>query len=235
MEVSDDEDEVLKKVPQANLSSDEEEDLAIVIQLSLSTLSSYHHLLATVQKLAETQTTDPKGKARKQHLPGWSSWTWSEEYLPQNMHYDIQASFTALKELENYIIRSRGWSMIVVLGLGLLLHECRHTQEYEADEAGDDVPEYLGTFILGIQVGEKIEEAITRIQAKVEAILPDDYEKQMSVTKEVHMRCLENKRQVKERREAEQARVAAEKKAAEEAWMAEEARVAEEKRVAKVA
>jgi hypothetical protein len=76
VELSDDEDEVLKKVPQANLSSDEEEDLAIgpshTLSLShscpkfhmggdtvgylqsLSTLPSYHHLLATVQKLAET-------------------------------------------------------------------------------------------------------------------------------------------------------------------------------------
>ncbi|KAG2127256.1 uncharacterized protein EDB93DRAFT_1257138 [Suillus bovinus] len=263
VEVSDDEDEVLKKVPQANFSLDEEKDLAIGLShtlslfyscpkfhmsgdtvsylQSLSTLSSYHHLLATVQKLAETQTTDPKGKARKQHLPGWLSLTWSEEYLPRIMHCDIQASFTALKKLENYIIRSRGWSMIVVLVLGLFLRECRRAQEYEADEARDDVPEYLGDSILGIQVGEKIEEAITRIQAKVEAILPDDHEKQMSVSEEVHMRCLENKRQVKERREVEQTRVAAEKKAAKEkraaekAQVAEEACVAEEKRVAEVA
>ncbi|KAG1819827.1 uncharacterized protein BJ212DRAFT_1298234 [Suillus subaureus] len=203
VEVSDDEDKVLKKVPLANLSSDEEKDLAIV------------------QKLAETQTTDSKGKARKQHLPGWSSWMWSEEYLPQNMHYDIQASFTALKKLENYIIRSHGWDMIVILGLGLL-HECRCAQKYEADEAGNDIPEYLGTSILGIQVGKKIEEVITRIQAKVKAMLPDDHEKQMSVSKEVHMRCLENKRQVKERREVEQARVAAEKRAVEEAHIAKE-------------
>ncbi|KAG1822765.1 uncharacterized protein BJ212DRAFT_1477180 [Suillus subaureus] len=249
-------DEVLKKAPQANLSSDEEEDLAIhashgpslsnscpkfhiggdiVSYLqSLSILPSYRHLLATVQKLSETQTPDPKGKARKQHLPVWASWMWSEAYLPQNMHNNFQSSFLALEELENYTIESRGWSMIVVLGLGLLLCECSHAQEYEADEAGDDVPEYLGNSILGIQAVEKIEEAITRIQVKVDAMLPGDNEKQMTVREEVCVGCLENKRQVKERREAEQARVEEEKKVDEKAWVAEKKKVVEEKRVAEV-
>jgi hypothetical protein len=180
------------------------------------------------------QTLDTKGKARKQHLPVWASWTWSEAYLPQNIHNDVQSSSVALEELENYIIKSRGWGMIVVLGLGLLLRECCRAQEYEADEAGDDVPQYLGDSILGIQVGEKIEEAITRIQEKVDAMLPDGNEKLMTVSEEVHMRRLENKRQVKERREAERARVVEEKKVAEEARVAEEERVAEEKRLAEM-
>ncbi|KAG1841515.1 hypothetical protein F4604DRAFT_1939441 [Suillus subluteus] len=249
-------DKVLKKASQANLSSDKEEDLAIhashtpslsnscpkfhiggdiVSYLqSLSILPSYHCLLATVQKLSETQTPDPKGKARKQHLPVWASWTWSEAYLPQNMHDNFQSSFLALEELENYTIKSRGWGMIVVLGLGLLLCECSCAQEYEADEAGDDVPEYLGNSILGIQAGEKIEEAITRIQVKVDAMLPGDNEKQMTVREEVHMRHLENKRQVKARREAEQARVTEEKRVDEEAQVAEEKKVVEEKRVTEV-
>ncbi|KAG1884758.1 hypothetical protein F4604DRAFT_1676850 [Suillus subluteus] len=180
------------------------------------------------------QTPDPKGKARKQHLPVWASWTWFEAYLPQNMHDNFQSSFLALEELENYTIKSHGWGMIVVLGLGLLLRECSHAQEYEADEAGDDVPEYLGNSVLGIQAGEKIEEAITRIQVKVDAMLPGDNEKQMTVREEVHMRRLENKRQVKARRKAEQARVAEEKRVDEEAQVAEKKKVVEEKRVAEV-
>ncbi|KAG1841753.1 hypothetical protein F4604DRAFT_1939270 [Suillus subluteus] len=249
--------DVLKKAPQANLSSDKEEDLAIhashapslsnscpkfhiggdiVSYLeSLSILPSYLHLLATVQKLSETQTPDPKGKARKQHLPVWASWTWSEAYLPQNMHDNFQSSFLALEELENYTIKSRDWGMIVVLGLGLLLCECSRAQEYEADEAGDDVPEYLGNSILGIQAGEKIEEAITRIQVKVDAMLPGDNEKQMTVREEVHMRRLENKRVAEEKKVDEEAQVAEEKKVVEEKRVAEVSRMAEEKRVAEEA
>ncbi|KAG1803231.1 uncharacterized protein BJ212DRAFT_1487098 [Suillus subaureus] len=222
--ISSDEDEVLKKTPQA-IASDKEEDLechtpslsnscpkfhmggdTVSYLQSHSTLPSYHHLLATVQKLSNTYTPDPKGKARKQHLPVWASWTWSEAYLPQNMHNDVQASFVALEELGNYIIKSHDWGMI----------------EYEADEAGDDVPQYLGDSILGFKVGDKIEEAITRIQVKVDTMLPDGNEKQMTVGEEVHMRHLENKRQVKERRE----------RVAEEAQVVEKARVAQEKRVA---
>lgn len=88
---------------------------------------------------------------------------WSEIYLPQNIYNNIQSSSMALKKLENYIIKSHSWSMIVVLEFGPLLYECCRAQEYETDEAEDDIPQYLGDFILGIQIGEKIEEAITRI------------------------------------------------------------------------
>ncbi|KAG1767505.1 hypothetical protein EDD22DRAFT_844465 [Suillus occidentalis] len=241
VEVTSDEDQVLKKAAQADLSSDKEEDLAMHHNYTPSLSNScpkFHMngdlLLATVQKLSNTQTLDTKGKARKQHLPVWVSWTWSEAYLPQNIHNDVQSSSVALEELENYIIKSCGWGMIVVLGLGLLLRECCRAQEYEVDEAGDDVPQYLGDSILGIQVGEKIEEAITRIQEKFDAMLPDGNEKLMTVSEEVHMRYLENKRQVKERREAEWARVVEEKKVAEEARVAEEERVAEKKRLAEM-
>ncbi|KAG1858084.1 hypothetical protein F4604DRAFT_1931116 [Suillus subluteus] len=208
-------DEVLKKAPQANLSSDKEEDLAIhashapslsnscpkfhiggdiVSYLqSLSILPSYLHLLATIQKLSET------------------------------------SSFLAFEELENYTIKYHDWGMIVVLGLGLLLCECSRAQEYEADEAGDDVPEYLGNSILGIQAGEKIEEAITRIQVKVNAMLPGDNEKQMTVREEVHMRCLENKRVAEEKKVDEEARVAEEAQIVEVSWMAEERAVTSKK------
>lgn len=65
-------------------------------------------------------------------------------------------------------------------------------------------------------------------------MLPDGNKKLMTVSEEVHMRCLENKRKVTERREAEQARVVEEKKIAEEARVAEEKRVVKEKRVAKM-
>ncbi|KAG2342384.1 hypothetical protein BDR05DRAFT_949041 [Suillus weaverae] len=186
--------DVLKKAAQADLSSDEEEDLAMYHNYtpSLSNSCPKLHmngdwLLATVQKLSNT------------------------------------LSSVALEELENYIIKSHGLGMIVVLELGLLL----------LDEAGDDVSQYLGDSILGIQVGEKID-----------AMLPDGNENLITVSEEVHMRCLENNRQVKERREVERARVVEEKKVAEEervveekrlaemSRMAEEKRLAEEKRVA---
>ncbi|KAG1822065.1 uncharacterized protein BJ212DRAFT_1477894 [Suillus subaureus] len=131
------------------------------------------------------------------------------DWLTEAEYNICLVSFTALKELENYIIRSCGLGMIVVLVLGLLLHECHCAQEYEADKARDDVPDYLGTSILGIQVGEKIEEAITRIQVKVKAMLPDDHERQIEEAGRAGKGCC--------REEA-----AEEKRAAEEACMAKE-------------
>jgi len=54
----------------------------------------------------------------KQHIPIWASWTWSEKYLPQNMHEDIDSSSAALEDLGNYKITSHRWGIIVILGLG---------------------------------------------------------------------------------------------------------------------
>ncbi|KAG2139782.1 hypothetical protein DEU56DRAFT_755530 [Suillus clintonianus] len=218
--LSSDEDGVLKNAPQANGSSDKDEDL----ESHTSSLSNY---CPKFHMGGDTQTPDSKGMARKQHLSVWASWMWSEAYLPQNIHNDIQASFVALEELGNYVIKSRVLGIIVVLGFGLLLHKCCCAQEYETDEAGDDMPQYLGDSILGIKVGDKVEEAITRIQVKVNTMLPDGNEKQMTVGEEVHMRHLDNKRQVKERGKAEQAQVAEEKRVAEEVQVSEEKRVAE--------
>ncbi|KAG2048692.1 hypothetical protein BDR06DRAFT_1012741 [Suillus hirtellus] len=187
---------------------------------SLSTVPSYHCLLTVVQKLL--QRTD--SKSRKQHLPVWASWTWSQAYLPQDIHEDMKIASVALEHLSNYQFNSRGWGMVVALGLGLLLCECRHAQEYEADEAGDDVPDYLGNSILYIQMGNQIEEKFVEIGAAVEAMLKDESLGLSVVRKDIEKRHSEEKRKLKEKRRVE------EKKRAEE-----EKRVKEEERLAKEA
>jgi hypothetical protein len=99
---------------------------------------------------------------------------WSQVYLPQDIHENVETASGTLKQLSNYQFDSCGWGMVVSLGIRLLLHECHHAQEYEADEAGDDVPNYLGKFILGFQIGNQIEEKVTEIGAEVEAMLKDE-------------------------------------------------------------
>ncbi|KAG1785443.1 uncharacterized protein HD556DRAFT_1450758 [Suillus plorans] len=216
VEVSSDEEGLLNKVTDGKSSSDEDDvevetptipesspkyylarDMVPYLK-SLSTVPSYHCLLTAVQKLP--QRTD--SKSRKQHLPVWASWTWSQAYLPQDIHEDMKTTSVALEHLSNYQFDSRGWGMVVALGLRLLLRQCRRAQEYEANKAGDDVPNYLGNSILGIQMGNQTEEKPGL------SIVRKDIEKRLS----------EKKRKLKEKRRVEE-----EKRVEEEERLAKEA------------
>ncbi|KAG1746050.1 uncharacterized protein EDB91DRAFT_1246181 [Suillus paluster] len=172
---------------------------------SLSIIPSYHRLLAAVQKLLIP-------RLRKQQLPIWVSWTWSQAYLPKDIHENMETASAALENLLNYKFNSRGWGMIVVLGLGLLLRECRHAQEYEEDEATDDVPDYLG------------------IEAEVEAIWKDENLGLSVVRQDIEKRRGEERKKLEENQKAEEARVIEEKRVEDEKRAMEEKRVEDEKR-----
>ncbi|KAG1775148.1 hypothetical protein EV702DRAFT_1199745 [Suillus placidus] len=125
--------------------------------------------------------------------------------------------------------------MVVSLGLGLLLCECCRAQEYEADEAGDDVPAYLGNSILGTRMGDQIEEKVVGIEAEVEVMLKDENLGLSIVRQDIKKRRLEEKKKLKEKRRAEEEKRAEEVKRAEEEKRVEEKRVEEEARLAKEA
>ncbi|KAG1797833.1 uncharacterized protein HD556DRAFT_1306422 [Suillus plorans] len=216
VEVSSDEEGLLNKVANGKSSSDEDDievetptipdsspkyhlarDMVPYLK-SLSTVPSYHHLLTVVQKLP--QRTD--SKSRKQKLPVWAPWTWSQAYLPQDIHENMKTASVALENLSNYQFNSRGWGMVVSLGLGLLLRNS----------------------ILGIQMGDQIEEKVVGIGAEVEAMLKDENLGLSIVRKDIEKRRSEEKKKLKEKRRVE------EKKRAEE-----EKRVEEEERLAKEA
>ncbi|KAG1752330.1 uncharacterized protein EDB91DRAFT_1243106 [Suillus paluster] len=247
--VSSDEEDRLKKIDDGKSSSDEDEDdletapIAdsspkyhvtrdmVAYLKSLSTIPSYQRLLAAVQKLL----TRTDSKARKQQLPIWVSWTWSQAYLPQDIHENMETASTALENLSNYKFNSRGWGMIVILGLGLLLRECCRTQEYEADEAEDDVPDYLGNFILGFEVGDQIEDKIAGIEAEVEAIWKDENLGLSIVRQDIEKTRGEERKKLKENQKAEEARVIEEKRVEDEKRAMEKKRVEEEARLAEEA
>ncbi|KAG2739971.1 hypothetical protein P692DRAFT_20754210, partial [Suillus brevipes Sb2] len=126
VDVTSDEEQRLKKVDDGKSSSDEDEGVMDTIPIpdscpkyhlardivgylkSLSTLPSYQRLLAAVEKLP-------------QQLPLWASWTWSQAYLPQAIHGNMETAVAALEDLSTYQFDSRGTGRIVILGLGLLL------------------------------------------------------------------------------------------------------------------
>ncbi|KAG1742097.1 hypothetical protein EDB19DRAFT_1827759 [Suillus lakei] len=176
--VTSDEEDHLKKIDDGKSSSDEDEDNLDIAPIadsspqyhvtrdmvsylkSLPTIPSYHRLLAAVQKLP----TRTDLKVWKQQLPIWVSWTWSQAYLPKDIHENMETASAALENLCNYKFNSCGWGLIVVLGLGLLLRECSCAQEYEEDEARVDVPDYLGNSILGFKLGDQIVDKIAGIE-----------------------------------------------------------------------
>ncbi|KAG2115300.1 uncharacterized protein F5147DRAFT_758686 [Suillus discolor] len=169
---------------------------------SLSTVPSYSCLLTVVQKLPQRIDS----KSRKQQLPVWASWTWSQAYLPQDIYENMKITSATLEHL------------IVSLEIGPLLHECHHAQEYEANEAGDDVSDYLGNSILGIQMGDQIEEKVIGIGAEVEVMLKDENLELFIVRQDIEKRHLEGNKKLKEKR-----RVEDEKRVEEETRLAKKA------------
>ncbi|KAG1866801.1 hypothetical protein F4604DRAFT_1927769 [Suillus subluteus] len=233
-----DEEQRLKKVDDGKSSSDEDEvdvdttpipdscpkyhltrDMVGYLK-SLSALPSFHHLLAAVEKLPHTAYST----ARKQRLPVWASWTWSQTYLPQGIHGNMETAAAALEDLSNYQFNSCGMDRIVILGLGLLL----------SDEASADIPDYLGNSILGFEVGDQIEEKIAGIEADIEALLKDGNVGLSVVRQDIEKRRAEERKKLKQAqtKKAEEASIVDEKRRVEEEnRRKEEKRVEEEKRV----
>ncbi|KAG0691567.1 hypothetical protein DFH29DRAFT_1010761 [Suillus ampliporus] len=162
--------------------------------------------------------------------PIWVSWTWSQAYLPKDIHENMETASAALENLCNYKFNSCGWGMIVVLGLGLLLRECSRAQEYEEDEATGDVPDYLGNSILGFQLGDQIVDKIAGIEAEVEAVWKDENLGLSVVRQDIEKRRREERKKLKENQKAEEARVIEEKRVEDEKRAMEEKRVEDEKR-----
>jgi hypothetical protein len=144
----------------------------------------------------------------------------------------METAVAALEDLSTYQFDSRGTGRIVILGLGLLLRECHRAQEHEADEASADVPNYLGNSILGVEVGDQIEEKIAGIEAVVEALLKDANVGLSVVRQDIDKRRAEERKKLKQgqTKKAEEASIADEKRRVEEEkHRKEEKRVEEEK------
>ncbi|KAG1731149.1 hypothetical protein EDB19DRAFT_1831806 [Suillus lakei] len=217
-----DEEDHLKKIDDGKSSLDEDEDNLDIAPIadsspqyhvtrdmvsylkSFSTIPSYHCLLAAVQKLP----TRTDSKAWKQQLPIWVSWTWSQAYLPKDIHENMETASAALENLCNYKFNSHGWGLIVVLGLGLLL--CNS--------------------ILGFELGDQIVGKIAGIEAKVEAVWKDENLGLSIVRQDIEKRRAEERKKLKENQKAEEARVIEKKRVGDEKRAMEEKRVEDEKR-----
>ncbi|KAI6006638.1 hypothetical protein F5J12DRAFT_892812 [Pisolithus orientalis] len=97
---------------------------------TLSIMPRYQDLIDLVYALPETE---PDMEPRV-GLPEWASWTWSAQYLPQEIHANGGSFWKALSQLQSQRFTSRVKGLPVVLGFGMLWRECKRAQEVEEDD-----------------------------------------------------------------------------------------------------
>ncbi|KAI5989417.1 hypothetical protein F5J12DRAFT_897957 [Pisolithus orientalis] len=97
---------------------------------TLSIMPRYQDLIDLVYALPETE---PDMEPRV-GLPEWASWTWSAQYLPQEIHANGGSFWKALGQLQSQRFTSRVKGLPVVLGFGMLWRECKRAQEVEEDD-----------------------------------------------------------------------------------------------------
>jgi len=67
-------------------------------------------------------------------MPLWALWSWREKYLPSDLHTQSHCFIKAVSDLQTVTFASFEKGMLMVLGFGLLLWECKRAQEVEADD-----------------------------------------------------------------------------------------------------
>ncbi|KAG1895264.1 uncharacterized protein F5891DRAFT_1194321 [Suillus fuscotomentosus] len=130
-----------------------------------------------------------------QDLPTWADWSWSENYLPEDIHTSYATLTASLNKLQTCPISGPSSAMPVVLGIGLLYRESKHVIEYEEDEANPNTPFYLPHSAIDLQFLVALDEAVQEVLCSVvsqierlnkEALSDNDEKMRMVVEKERH-------------------------------------------------
>jgi hypothetical protein len=98
-------------------------------------------------------------------LPVWASWDWSQKYLSDAVHADWDECDTALDLFCDYEIADHNQGILVVLGFGLLLHECWRAVEVEDDD--ESAPKFLQGSLLSERRVKPIIRAIKDVTGKL--------------------------------------------------------------------
>ncbi|KAG1850129.1 hypothetical protein F4604DRAFT_1687212 [Suillus subluteus] len=112
-----------------------------------------------------------------------------ESYLPASEHIYLDSVIGSLDLLTEAPIQSAYSAAIVVLGLRLLLRDCKHVMEYEEDEAHPDALYYLPISVLDLQIILKVDSAISHVAGTVVGLielamragLPDDSDQEEKI------------------------------------------------------
>jgi hypothetical protein len=124
-------------------------------------------ILITLIREASPQSSSSTAKS-KLSLPVWASWNWAQKYLPLEIHTKWSELDVALDLLRKYKFADQNEGTSVVLGFGLLLHECWRVIELEEDD--DSSPEFLHQSVLGMKRAREIIKAIEEVSGMLPLI-----------------------------------------------------------------
>ena len=89
------------------------------------------------------------------NLPHWGSWEWDDKYLPAEFHTALAISDMQKLASENWLDMGSD-AELVVLSMGLALHDISAVQFVEEDDFPEDFPDRVKFSPLGIADGEGI-------------------------------------------------------------------------------
>ncbi|KAG1883236.1 hypothetical protein F4604DRAFT_1677596 [Suillus subluteus] len=158
-----------KVKPYVEVTSEEEQHRPVGLD-ALSNNDSYLELVDAVKDLTKMTEKTPKPH-EELNLPQWADWSWRESYLPENLHGSQDMVKASLKLLTKAPIRSSYSATLVVLGLGLILRDCKHVIEYEEDEALPGTPFYLASSIMDLQCMLQVDSIVSYTASEVVGLI----------------------------------------------------------------
>ncbi|KAG2062909.1 hypothetical protein BDR04DRAFT_1164491 [Suillus decipiens] len=137
---------------------------------ALSTDKSYLELVDTVKDLA-IMTENLQSPQEELELPNWVNWSWKDSYLPKSVHESQEMVMASLELMKKAPIQSAYSAALVVLGLGMILRDCKHVIEYEEDEAPPGTPSCLASSNLDLQCIIMVDDAISHMACQVVGLI----------------------------------------------------------------
>ncbi|KAG1801990.1 uncharacterized protein BJ212DRAFT_1304913 [Suillus subaureus] len=137
---------------------------------ALSTDRSYLELVDAVKDLA-IMMENLQLLQEELELPNWVNWSWKDSYLLESVHESQDMVMASLELMRKAPIQSVYSAALVVLGLGMILRDCKRVIEYEEDEAPPGTPSYLASSNLDLQCIIKVDDAISHMVCKVVGLI----------------------------------------------------------------
>ncbi|KAI5992062.1 hypothetical protein EDC04DRAFT_2613711 [Pisolithus marmoratus] len=131
---------------------------------SLSIMPQYQELVELVHGLPKTAP----GMGTKIDMPVWATWTWSAQYLPEDIHLNGTSFWKALQKLQSARFSCSLKGFQVVLGFGLLLRECKWDQEVDPDDPAVADLDFLLNSELGVKRGEDVMGAVGSVVSRLQ-------------------------------------------------------------------
>ncbi|KAG0702161.1 hypothetical protein DFH29DRAFT_875337 [Suillus ampliporus] len=132
---------------------------------------NYLEVVDAVKYLAILTDKSVPTAVEELEFPSWVTWSWNESYLPKAVHESQFILTDSLMMLINAPMVTTYSAGLVILGLGLLLRDCKCIMEYEEDEALHDTPSYLASSFCDITCMVKVDRAVCDVKSRIMGLI----------------------------------------------------------------